>query len=276
MKPLTLAALAALLLTGAPAWAVDCQLACREGECRLDPPPAQEQQPQPGKWRRVTQCEALSVRAGVVDMRYLHGGNWLSPTSLGPRAELRLQLARQPADQPCALPSSACLQALMQTRRAGAGGHGIDAREAQPAGQGEPCSLGLPCGQLLPSSERQRVRLAEPQFQGRLLVSLARGQAQPGYAAELSYPVEAGQWTLERGAWQPASVYRYQLLDAQGRLRASGEFSLLAAQLPERLRALAAQRAQQQGLSVDQAWADALVQSKLWWDLLQHEQGDSP
>jgi len=221
------------------------------------------------------QCEKLQGSEGEVELRFMHKNRWLMPPPLKPGQRAEELFAKFPPDQPCAVLSSACLQTAMAAKQAAAGGHGIDARQARPAGEGQPCELGLPCGSVLPNETDQTLRLTRGDLNGQLQLRLARGTPAPGYRAEQSLRIDSGQATLAAATLQPGSLYEYRLQDSAGRPLASGEFSVISTPMVQRLRQMAQQRAQQKGMEVAPAWYDTLAENQLVWDALQIELGST-
>ncbi len=262
-----------LLALVANAQATDCKLTCRAAGCAVTP--ATEEPLKPSQWQLSRQCEKLRVSEGEVELRYLHKSRWLMPPPLKPGQRAEELFAKFPPDQPCAVLSSTCLQTAMAAKQAAVGGHGIDARQARPAGEGQPCELGLPCGPVLPNEAEQPLRLTRADLSGQLQLRLARGAPAPGYRAEQSLSLDKGRATLAPGTLQPGSLYEYKLLDGAGRPLASGEFSVISTPMVQRLRQLAQQRMQQKGMDEALAWYDTLAENLLVWDALQIELGST-
>jgi len=260
--------LSALLATGS-AFAVDCKLSCRAAGCAVTPAPSETLKP--SQWVLSRQCEKLQGSEGEVELRFMHKNRWLMPPPLKPGQRADELFAKFPPDQPCAVLSSACLQTAMAAKQAAVGGHGIDPRQARPAGEGQPCELGLPCGSVLPIEVEQPLRLTRTDLSGQLQLRLARGAPAPGYRAEQSLRIDDGRATLASGMLQPGSLYEYKLLDGAGQALASGEFSVISTPMVQRLRQLAQQRVQQKGIDEALAWYDTLAENQLVWDALQIE-----
>lgn len=274
ISPLRLLLLSLGLLTlSSSVQATDCKLTCRTAGCAVVP--TTEELLKPSQWQLSRQCEKLRVSEGEVELRYLHKNRWLSPPPLKKDQRAEDLFAKFPPDQPCAVLSSACLQTAMAAKQAAVGGHGIDARQARPAGEGQPCELGLPCGSVLPNEAEQTLRLTRTDLSGQLQLRLARGTPTPGYRAEQSLRIDSGRATLAAAALQPGSLYEYKLLDGGGRTLASGEFSVISTPMVQRLRQLAQQRVQQKGMEEAPAWYDTLAENQLIWDALQIELGSS-
>lgn len=270
-----LLALAALLsLSTLPAAAAACKLACKKAVCRVKHSPTQ---PKVSQWTSVGDCDAITVESGELELGYLHKGRWLRPAAFGADSPTSIKelFKAKPPDQPCAIISSACVQQQAMNMTAAVGGHGIDSRKAQPAGEGQPCVIGLPCGAVLASEQARELRLTRPELQGQLNLRLARGQATPPYPAQLSLPVSLGLVQLPANAWQPGAVYEYDFVDGSGKPLARGEFSTLAGKTSQQLRQLT-QRRVAEGQDADLAWYDSLVANDLWWDALQLELASKP
>jgi hypothetical protein len=270
-----LLALAALLsLSAAPAAATSCKLACKTEACRIKPGATQ---PEVKRWLSFDNCESITVESGELELGYLHKGRWLRPAAFGAESPTSIKklFEAKPPDQPCAIISSACVQQQAMNKTAAVGGHGIDSRKAQPAGEGQPCALGLPCGAVLASEQARELRLTRPELQGQLNLRIARGQATPPYPAQLSLPVNQGLVQLPANAWQPGAVYEYDFVDGSGKPLARGEFSTLAGKTSQQLRQLT-QRRVAEGQDADLAWYDSLVANDLWWDALQLELASKP
>lgn len=270
-----LLALAALLsLSAAPAAATSCKLACKNDACSIKPV---AKQPVPKHWTSFNNCEAITVESGLLELGYLHKGRWLRPAALkvGTQPSIEDLFKLKPPDQPCAIISSDCVQQQAMSKTAAVGGHGIDSRKAQPAGEGQPCAIGLPCGAVLASEQARELRLTRPELQGQLNLRIARGQATPPYPAQLSLPVSQGLVQLPANALQPGAVYEYDFVDGAGKPLARGEFSTLASKASQQLRQLT-QRRVAEGQDADLAWYDSLVANDLWWDALQLELASQP
>ncbi len=267
--------LAALLAMSAAVQASSCQLACRKGsDCALTGPGATPLKQD--NWSTLDNCKPLNVSAGQVELRYLHKGRWYAPPALLAGQQLDAVFRNYPPDNPCALPSRACLQTAMSSKQGAVGGHGIDARVPKPGGEGEPCRLGLPCGPVLPREGVLLVQLDDGGWQGSLRLQTARGSPPAGMSAEIGVPVQGGRASLD-GRWlQAGGLYTYQLLDAGGQVRASGEFSVLASSMAERLRQRVAKRQADLSLGPEQAWYDTLMENLLLWDALQPLPGSTP
>lgn len=267
--------LSVLLVFFGAAQASSCQLACRKGsDCALAGPGATALK-QDG-WNSLDNCKPLNVKAGEVELRYLYKGRWYAPPPLLAGQQLDAVFRNYPPDSPCAVPSRACLQTAMSSKQGAVGGHGIDARVPKPGGEGSPCQQGLPCGQVLPREAPLQIQLDDSNWQGSLRLQTARGSPPAGMSAEISVPVQGGRASLD-GRWlQAGGLYTYQLLDAGGQARASGEFSVLASSMAERLRQRSINRQAQLNLGPEQAWYDTLMENQLLWDALQSLPGSQP
>ncbi len=265
-------------MLGGAAHAADCQLACLSTE-KCDVRCAQsscvlnlqgkEIELDASSLKSVRGCEHLELGAtGRLELRYRHKGRWFWPPG-GVRNGQKLGsiLEQYPPDA-CGVPSPECLQNRMAGMVASVGGHGIDDKLSQPAGQGDPCRLGLPCGAVVPPGASWRVRLVDPALSGTWTVRLARGTPPAGQPAEVAVRIDRGQGTAA-GAWfVPGAQYAYRFADAAGRHDATGEFSVISQTTAQALRTLT-QRRMAQGLSEGVAWSDTLAANNLEWDAYQ-------
>jgi len=254
-----------------------CMLACSQASCLVSTASSSSTPVPVKQWTRFADCKSIEVELGTVELGYLHKGRWLRPSfSSGEKGKVKAQFESKPADKPCAIITSECVQKQAMAKTAAVGGHGIDSRAALPGGEGEPCTLGLPCGAVLPAEQPREVRLGNAGLQARQLqLRIARGQARPPYAAQQSLSVSEGRLQVPGNALQAGSVYEYSLLDGAGQVLARGEFSTISGKSAQQLQQLAKQRSGQ-GQDPALALYDALVDNELWWDALLLEQGSAP
>lgn len=242
-----------------------CRLECREGPCELAEPGEKTVELRAGAVREHPRCDALTRAKGRVALRYFHRNRWFTPPSVPD--EFRRAFAAFPAD-PCSLLSPECRQRRMDSMTAAVGGHGIDSVAARAGGEGNPCAIGLPCGRILPPDDAWRFRLASPATNGSWLVQPLRGAAPEGKASSLIGKVEHGIVSADGSWFAPGRQYAYRLLDSVGATVATGEFSVLARSMADRLPAIVA-REVTAGSEEAIAWIDALASNNLEWDAYQ-------
>lgn len=247
----------------------DCYVACSTGAaCGLTPADGKRPELDSINYRVVVSCEKRSVDKGEVLLRYRHAGQWFSPPkALGVNEALDKVFAQFPAD-PCSIPTPKCIAQRMKVKVAGIGGHGIDGQVSTPGGSGDPCSLALPCGRILPPAAAWRFRLEDPALNGRWRVQILRGTPPPGAPTQFDAALQAGVVSADGSLLAPGASYAYQLIDAAGAVRASGEFSLLSRPLVQTLHGFAAKRVAA-GQGETTAWIDTLAANELDWDAYQ-------
>lgn len=222
------------------------------------------------RFKLFDNCDRLVVTSErPVVLRYRHAGKWYDPPqALGKSTALQKVFAMFKPD-PCGVPTSDCLQQRMGSKVASAAGHGADSLKTNPMGVGQPCLLGLPCGAVLPPPQTWKFRISEDAFNGRWQVALQRGQPGPGRPAETSAEVRQGVVAARGDDFVPGGIYSYQLFDVSGNQRAQGEFQVVSATSLNRLKTLAAARAERLSLGEAAAWMDTLAASELDWDAQQ-------
>lgn len=218
-----------------------------------------------GEFVKFEGCEQAKADGDNVVLRYRHERKWFQ-SPVAKDGEFAKVFNKFQPDQPCTIPSRPCLQARMGEKSNSRASHGIDSQLASPAGVNNPCLLGLPCGMVLPQNEATVFGLADSAFNGRLKVSIARGDPPAGVPVQFELPVAAGSVALAGARFTPGGVYRYTLVDASGRDVASGEFNVASLADVDRLKRLAARRVEREGMNEKSAWLDALIASEFEWD----------
>lgn len=248
--------------------ATACLVTCAGVEkCTLESPSSPPKPLAKEAFTRIDDCENWKVGEQVsVLLRYRREGKWFQPAAQGPGKDLKTVFASFPADQPCSLPTSSCLQDRMGSKIAAKAGHGVDSQLGAPAGTNAPCTIGLPCGTVLPPAENWSFRLADASFNGRWSVRITRGAAPAGVPTAFDAPVAAGAVQVDGRRFTAGGVYAYRLIDSSGKETATGEFAVLSTADHGLLKRVAARRVEQQGMSESAAWIDALFASELDWD----------
>ncbi len=217
-------------------------------------------------FQKLQRCQLLTVEGGTVLLRYRHDRKWFQPPPLGAGKRFAEVFATFPADRPCSVPDSECLQQRMSDKSVARAGNGVDSQVGAPGGVNAPCTKGLPCGTVLPPPSTWSFRLVDATFNGQWRVRVARGAPPAGVPAQFEVPVAAGAVQLDGAKVSPGGVYAYQLLDAAGSEVANGEFAVMGATDTNRLQRLAQRRVDGAGMSEQAAWIDTLLASELDWD----------
>lgn len=247
------------------AGAIDCQLACKSGECKLNGAGSARSIPA-GRFVVFPNCELSAVDGGSAEMRYKHKKGWFTPPgdATGPLADV---FKRYPADA-CSVPDRNCLQQRMNGLTGAVGGSGIDNRVSQPAGQGDPCALGFPCGRVLPPSNPWRFSLGDASLSGTWVVQLGRGKVSASQAPQSIGRVERGL-VMADGRWfEPGSHCTYAFVNDAGATVVTGEFTVVSRNTQDNLQELLRRR-QSAGSPQALAWLDTLMSSGLEWDAIQ-------
>lgn len=264
-----------LLVTLNAAFANECKIACKSGgACRITDDSNSEIVVK-GRFVVFRFCERLTAK-DPLELRYMHGHAWFAPPTrvTGPLKEI---FATYPADTPCSIPTSECIQSHMGRMTTAYGGSPLDNRVGVPGGEGQPCAKGFPCGQITIPPNDWRFHLGDGASAGQWIVKLARGSVPPGKAPQTIARIERGT-VIADGSWfAPGSKCSYTFIDASGRLAASGEFAIISSAKQENLKELA-RRQVAAGSPEAIAWTDTLMSNAFEWDAAQESSatGEAP
>ena len=266
----------ALLATPELVHAIECKIACRGSEnCSFTTSDDKPVKMNGDRYTRHPACERLKA-TGLALIRYRHKDAWFtapgtgatnsSGTSSSPGAvKIADVFLRYPPDR-CSVPSAECHQKAMDGMSGEIGGSPIDGRKSAPGGQGQPCALGFPCGRVLPPASPWKFRLASDAFSGTWVVRLARGKPATGQSAQTTARIDHGMVAADASWFAPGRLCAYDVVDANGSVVASGEFTVAGRSTQSDLVAMAATRAKAEGLPDAIAWVDSLIANRFDWD----------
>ena len=141
-------------------------------------------------------------------------------------------------------------------------------RQFEPDGTwqpfGDPCSMGLPCGTVRLPEQNWRFRLLDAAQAGQLRIMSTRGQRHEHIAT-----IEAGKAEVPAGWLEPGQSYRYQLMDAERRILAAGEFLTPSARGQRDIDASLAEASRKPEGLREAAFMESLLADGLDWDALQ-------